>query len=134
MLNRPGSKVIQQMEYYIKPEEPETDYLRIGSVEDIKFCDPACGSGHMLTYAFDLLYAMYEEEGYAAPEIPKLILNNNLFGIEIDDRAGELAAFALTMKARAKDRRIFSRNATPQITVLEDIQFDAAELADYRRR
>jgi hypothetical protein len=133
MLNRPGSKLIQQMEYYIKPEEPESDYLHIDSVEEIKVCDPACGSGHMLTYAFDLLYAMYEEEGYAAPEIPKFILNKNLFGIEIDDRAGELAAFALTMKARAKDRRIFSRNVSPQITVLEDIQFDAAELADYKR-
>ncbi len=133
MLNRPGSKLTQQMDYYIKPEEPESDYLRIDSVEDIKLCDPACGSGHMLTYAFDLLYAMYEEEGYAAPEIPKLILSKNLFGIEIDDRAGELAAFALTMKARAKDRRIFGRDVTPQITVLEDIQFDHAELADYRR-
>ena len=133
MLNRPGSRLAQHMEYYIKPEEPETDYLRIDSVEDIKVCDPACGSGHMLTYAFDLLYAMYEEEGYAAPEIPKLILSKNLFGIEIDDRAGELAAFALTMKARAKDRRIFSRDVTPQITVLEDIQFDAAELTDYKR-
>jgi hypothetical protein len=133
MLNRPGTKLIQQMEYFIKSEEPETDYLRIDSVEEIKVCDPACGSGHMLTYAFDLLYAMYEEEGYPAPEIPKLILSKNLFGIEIDERAGELAAFALTMKARAKDRRIFSRNVTPQITVLEDIHFDAAELADYRR-
>jgi type II restriction/modification system DNA methylase subunit YeeA len=133
MLNRPGSRLVQQMEYYIKPEEPETDYLRIDSVEDIKVCDPACGSGHMLTYAFDLLYAMYEEEGYAAPEIPKLILSKNLFGIEIDDRAGELAAFALTMKARAKDRRMFIRDVTPQITVLEDIHFDHAELADYRR-
>jgi hypothetical protein len=133
LLNRPGSKLTQQMDYYIKPEEPETEYLRIDSVEDIKVCDPASGSGHMLTYAFDLLYAMYEEEGYAAPEIPKLILSKNLFGIEIDDRAGELAAFALTMKARAKDRRIFSRDVTPQVTVLEDIQFDAVELADYRR-
>jgi type II restriction/modification system DNA methylase subunit YeeA len=133
MLNRPASHLVQQMEYYIKPEEPETDYLRIDSVEDIKVCDPACGSGHMLTYAFDLLYAMYEEEGYAAPEIPKLILSKNLVGIEIDDRAGELAAFALTMKARAKDRRIFSRNVNPQITVLEDIQIDEAELADYKR-
>ena len=133
MLNRPGSRLVQQMEYYIKPEEPETDYLRIDSVEDIKVCDPACGSGHMLTYAFDLLYAMYEEEGYAAPEIPKLILSKNLVGIEIDDRAGELAAFALTMKARAKDRRIFIRDVTPQITVLEDIHFDQVELADYKR-
>jgi hypothetical protein len=60
MLNRPSSRLIEQMEYYIKPEEPETDFLRIESPEEIKVCDPACGSGHMLTYAFDLLYAIYE--------------------------------------------------------------------------
>ena len=63
----------------------------------------------MLTYAFDLLYAIYEEQGYQAKEIPQLILKHNLFGIEIDDRAGALAAFALTMKAREKDRRFFTR-------------------------
>ena len=87
------------MDYYIKPETPETDFLRISKPEEIKLCDPACGSGHMLTYSYDILYAIYEEEGYDANEIPRLILENNLFGIEIDERAGELAAFALTMKA-----------------------------------
>jgi type II restriction/modification system DNA methylase subunit YeeA len=83
------------MDYYIKPEQPETDFLRITKPEEIKICDPACGSGHMLTYAFDLLYAIYEEEGYEPAEIPEKILTYNLFGIEIDERAGELAAFAL---------------------------------------
>jgi type II restriction/modification system DNA methylase subunit YeeA len=61
------------MDYYIRPEEPETDFLRISSPEEIKVCDPACGSGHMLTYAFDLLYAIYEEQGYHPTEIPRLI-------------------------------------------------------------
>ena len=93
MLNRPGSKLVEQMDYYIKPEQPETDFLKISDPEEIKVCDPACGSGHMLTYAFDLLHAVYEEEGHDPASIPEKILANNLYGIEIDERAGELAAF-----------------------------------------
>ena len=122
LLNRPGSKLVEQMDYYIKPEQAETDFLRIGKPEEIKICDPACGSGHMLTYAFDLLYAIYEEEGYEPAEIPEKILTNNLYGIEIDERAGELAAFALTMKARAKQRRFFNKGVKPNICVLENVQ------------
>ena len=102
MLNHPESKLVEQMEYYIRPEHQETDFLKIGSPEEIKVCDPACGSGHMLTYAFDLLYAIYEEQGYDSVEIPRRILENNLYGIEIDERAGHLAAFALMMKARER--------------------------------
>ena len=70
----------------------------------------------MLTYAFDLLHAIYEEEGYASSDIPKLILEKNLFGVEIDPRAGALAAFALVMKARAKDRRFFTRGSASRIS------------------
>ena len=99
MLNRPSSGLASQMDYYIAPVDEETDFLKIGKPEELKVIDPACGSGHMLTYAFDLLYAIYEEEGYAPSEIPGLILANNLYGTEIDPRAGALAAFALTMKA-----------------------------------
>lgn len=131
LLNRPQSQLAQQMEYYIPPEKPETDFLRINGPEDIKVCDPACGSGHMLTYAFDLLYAMYEEEGYDASEIPEKILTHNLYGLELDERAGELAAFALTMKARARQRRFFSKGIRPQITVLEPVRFNTEELSEY---
>lgn len=123
MLNKPNSKLATQMEYYIKPdpEQKETDFLKISSPEDIKICDPACGSGHILVYAFDLLYAIYEEEGYDIQDISSKILKHNLFGIEIDKRAGELAAFALTMKAREKHRRFFNTNSIPQICVLQNI-------------
>lgn len=136
LLNRPSSTLAKQMDYYISPAEgdngqSETDFLVINRPEDIKICDPACGSGHMLTYAFDLLYAIYEEEGYEPSEIPSLILTHNLFGIEIDERAGELAAFALTIKARAKQRRFFNKNIKPNICVLENIHFEEAELTDY---
>jgi len=131
MLNRPNSRLAEQMVYYIPPEKPETDFLKIKGPEDIKVCDPACGSGHMLTYAFDLLYAIYEEEGYDAAEIPEKILTHNLYGIELDERAGELAAFALTMKARARQRRFFNKRVKPNVTVLEKVSFSREELDDY---
>ena len=132
LLNRPGSKLAERMDYYIAPEEPETDFLEVGKPEEIKVCDPACGSGHMLTYAFDLLYAIYEEEGYDATEIPTLILTHNLTGVEIDDRAGALAAFALAMKAaeRLGRRRFLRMEAKPDICVLQNVSFTDAEMQD----
>jgi type I restriction-modification system DNA methylase subunit len=118
--------------YYIAPVEAETDFLRIARPEDVRICDPACGSGHMLTYAFDLLYAIYEEEGYEADTIPALILTHNLTGVEIDDRAGALAGFALVMKAAAKlgRRRFLRMGVTPDICVLQNVSFTAAEMQD----
>lgn len=131
MLNHPNSGLAGQMAYYIKPEVDEVDFLKIIHPEDIKVCDPACGSGHMLTYAFDLLYAIYEEVGTDPSEIPEKILTHNLYGIELDERAGELAAFALTMKARAKQRRFFNKAIKPNICVLEKVAFSADELDEY---
>jgi hypothetical protein len=133
LLNRPQSKLSEKMEYYIAPEEPETDFLEVSRPEEIRICDPACGSGHMLTYAFDLLYAIYEEEGYDPPEIPGLILTHNLYGVEIDDRAGALAAFALAMKAAAKlgRRRFLRMEVQPNICVLQNVSFAEGELHDY---
>ncbi|MDG3012428.1 BREX-1 system adenine-specific DNA-methyltransferase PglX [Rhodococcus sp. D2-41] len=129
MLNRPASRLVEQMDYYIAPIDEETDFLKVSGPEELTVIDPACGSGHMLTYAFDLLYAIYEEEGHAPSEIPSLILAHNLHGAEIDPRAGSLAAFALTMKARAKDRRFFTRSdAQPKICVIEPISFTPDEL------
>ncbi|WP_083444945.1 BREX-1 system adenine-specific DNA-methyltransferase PglX, partial [Pseudorhodobacter aquimaris] len=130
LLNRPGSKLAERMDYYIAPSAPETDFLKVGKPEEIKLCDPACGSGHMLTYAFDLLYAIYEEEGYEADKIPALILTHNLTGVEIDDRAGALAAFALAMKAAAKlgRRRLLRMKAKPDICVLQNVAFTDAEV------
>ncbi|MFB7215887.1 BREX-1 system adenine-specific DNA-methyltransferase PglX [Streptomyces sp. NPDC056255] len=128
LLNRPTSQLAEQMDYYIAPTDEETDYLKVASPEELKIIDPACGSGHMLTYAFDLLYAIYEEEGYAPSDIPGLILANNLYGTEIDSRAGALAAFALTMKARARQRTFFNKQVEPNICVLEPISFAPDEM------
>lgn len=131
LLNRPNSRLAEKMEYYIPPEQPETDFLRISKPEELRVCDPACGSGHMLTYAFDLLYAIYEEEGTDPADIPEKILTHNLHGVELDERAGELAAFALTMKARARQRRFFNKRIEPRICVLEKVSFSPEELDEY---
>ena len=134
MLNRPTSQLTERMDYYLAPVDDEADFLKLSGPEELTVIDPACGSGHMLTYAFDLLYAIYEEVGYPPSEIPSLILTHNLHGTEIDPRAGALAAFALTMKARAKDRRFFSRSPIergqnqPKICVIEPISFGPDEL------
>ncbi|MGX7678272.1 BREX-1 system adenine-specific DNA-methyltransferase PglX [Jatrophihabitans sp. DSM 45814] len=128
MLNRPSSRLVDHMQYYIAPVDEETDYLKITSPKEVKVIDPACGSGHMLTYAFELLYAIYEEEGYAPTEIPGLILGNNLYGVEIDPRAGALSAFALTMKARAKQRTFFNKQIEPNVCVLDAIHFTPDEI------
>jgi len=131
LLNHPDSKLIKQMDYYIQPVDEETDYLKVASPEELKICDPACGSGHMLTYAFDLLYTIYEEQGYDPIKIPSLILEKNLYGIEIDARAGALAAFALAMKARGKDKRFFTRGLQPNVCVLENVSFSDQEIKEY---
>lgn len=139
MLNNPNSKVIEQMEYYIKPVEDEADFLRISTPEEIKLCDPAVGSGHMLTYAYDLLYAIYLDASYDAADIPELILTKNLYGIEIDERAAELAAFALSIKAikgnpfdDSNNRRRFFRNPIkPNICRLENVKIDQTALEEY---
>lgn len=132
LLNRPGSRLREHMPYYIEGEA-ETDFLKIAKPEDIRLLDPACGSGHMLTYAFDLLFLIYEEEGYVPNEIPALILKHNLYGLEICSRAAQLAELALVFKARAKSRRFFqpSTLAQPRILALQNIRFDEGELRDY---
>lgn len=92
--------------YYIDSEvEKNSEKIKI---EDIKILDPAMGSGHILVYAFDLLFEMYENLGWSTKETVLSMLKNNLYGIEIDERAGQLASFALMMKAREKFSRLFS--------------------------
>ena len=92
--------------YYIDSENEEN--LEKIKIEDIKILDPAMGSGHILVYAFDLLFEMYENLGWSTKESVLSILKNNIYGLEIDERAGQLASFALMMKAREKFSRLFS--------------------------
>lgn len=128
MVNHPDCALADGWEYYITPtSDDDTAQLTVSSPEELTVCDPACGSGHMLTYAFDLLYEIYEDEGYAPSDIPALILDHNLFGMEIDERAAQLAAFALTMKARGRSRRFFRKQVQPHIEQIKQIQFTEAE-------
>jgi len=115
-------------------EGNEESFLKVDSPEDLKILDPACGSGHILTYAFDLLVAIYEEMGYDPISIPKLILEKNLYGIEIDKRAAMLSSFALMMKAVEKDKRFFRRGVQPNILEMEDVSFEPQEVKAYMEK
>lgn len=128
MLNNPGSSLRERMEYYIEPDAEHEDFIRISSPEEIALCDPACGSGHILVYAFELLFHMYEERGYREREIPELILTKNLAGMEIDSRAAQIAELALAMCAREHDRRFFRRGVRADVTVLSSIPLGEDEL------
>jgi hypothetical protein len=124
---KPESKIRQHMPYFI--EAPEGDVkapipIGIKSIKDVTFIDPCLGSGHVLVYAFDLLIKIYEEEGFNSNEIPSLILENNLYGIDIDHRASQLAAFALTMKARGYYSRYLRKPVSPNVIALENINED----------
>ena len=123
----PQSSIRRQMEYYVELAEqtPEVqEQLKAITShslnpEEMTLLDPACGSGHILVEGYDLFKAIYQERGYRAKDIPRLILEKNVFGLEIDDRAAQLAAFALMMKARADDRRIFESSARPHVISIQ---------------
>ena len=129
MLNRPDSELPKDMPYFVKPDEDaETEFKKISCPEDITVVDPACGSGHILVYAFELLSKMYIEDGYTGRDAARLILEKNLSGMEIDPRAGAMASFALTMKACELDSRFLRRGVSPRITVLNRVEFEPEEL------
>ena len=134
----PHSPLKGQMDYYIEPAE------QIGEVkaqlaaitsstlnpEALTFIDPASGSGHILVEAYDLLKAIYLERGYRQQDVTQLILEKNLFGLDIDARAAQLTGFALMMKGRADDRRLFERGIRLNVMALVDSTgFDAERLA-----
>lgn len=113
----PNDELQKEWKYYLEEaeQEPEVEeelkkireeHSKL-TPEDIKVLDPCMGSGHILVYAFDVLYEIYKSAGYSEREIPRLILQNNLYGLDIDDRAAQLASFALIMKARHYNRRLF---------------------------
>ncbi|ECT2708557.1 BREX-1 system adenine-specific DNA-methyltransferase PglX, partial [Salmonella enterica subsp. enterica serovar Derby] len=133
----PDSPLKSKMDYYIEPAEqtPEVQ-AQLAAItpasiepESIKVLDPACGSGHILIEAYNVLKNIYEERGYRARDIPQLILENNIFGLDIDDRAAQLSGFALLMMARQDDRRIFTRDVRLNIVSLqESLHLDIAKL------
>jgi hypothetical protein len=122
----PASALKGQMEYYIEPAE-QTDEVKAQlaaitpeslNPEELTLIDPACGSGHILVEAYDLFKAIYLERGYQQREIPQLILEKNLYGLDIDERAAQLTSFALMMKGRGDDRRLFERGIQLNVMAL----------------
>lgn len=129
----PDSTIKSQMEYYIEPAQqsdevnqqlkaitPLSSHGEGIEPETIKVLDPACGSGHILIEAYNVLKAIYEERGFRSRDIPKMILENNLYGLDIDDRAAQLSGFALMMMARDDDKRIFTRNVRLNVLSLQE--------------
>jgi len=124
----PDSPVRETMKYLVEPgtessssiDEAGEGVTIISEVDQLKLLDPACGSGHILVEGFDLLYAMYREEGYSAGESVRSIFVNNLFGLDIDQRATQLSNFALLLKAAAKDRTILERDLLPHVYAMPE--------------
>jgi type II restriction/modification system DNA methylase subunit YeeA len=130
----PASALKSQMEYYIEPAE-QTDEVKaqlaaitpeVLNPEELTLIDPACGSGHILVEAYELFKAIYLERGYQQREIPQLILEKNLFGLDIDERAAQLTSFALMMKGRGDDRRLFERGI--QLNVMALVNSDGLDV------
>ena len=130
-----------EWKYYLDEaeQEPEveeqlkkirTEYARI-KPEDIKVIDPCCGSGHILVYAFDVLMQIYTSAGWSERDAAKSILENNLYGLDIDDRAGQLAYFAVMMKARKYSRRILNGDVKPNVLSIQESNWMTDEFIDY---
>lgn len=118
----PDSKLVDSLEFYIKPK---TEIRReIKPLECIKFYDPCVGSAHILSYAYEVFYKMYEELGYSSSDIPKLIIENNLWGTDIDPRAAQLSSFVLLMKGRRSYRRLFSKDVKTNVSYYKDFSND----------
>jgi len=140
MATYPESSLKAKMAYYIQPAEqaPEVQKEidattpRELTPEALTFLDPACGSGHILVEAYDILKEIYLERGYRTRDIPGLILGKNLYGLDIDDRAAQLAGFAVLMRARKDDRRLFNRDNLKLniISIAETKGMDKAKLLD----
>lgn len=127
------SEMFVQADYFVAGQSLTLKAITPDSLnpEELTLLDPACGSGHILVEAYELLKEIYLERGYRIRDIPTLILQKNLFGLEIDDRAAQLAAFALMMKARADDRRVFGREVQPQVLSIQESKgLNAKQLTD----
>lgn len=110
------SQLAEKLQFFVKPKNGEINYVdQSVTPQEITILDPCMGSGHFLTYAFDVLMEIYRECGYSDRDAAKNIIEHNLYGLDIDKRAHQLAYFAVMMKARKYDRRLFSRGLKPNI-------------------
>lgn len=147
----PDADLQGKWKYYLEEaeQEPEVqaelakireEYAKL-KPEDIKLIDPCMGSGHILVYAFDVFMQIYENAGWSAREAAQSIVEHNIYGLDIDDRAAQLSYFAVMMKARQYDRRIFSRGVRPNVYAIqesnginrEQLKYFGAELDEMER-
>lgn len=127
----PESKLAEKLEFFVTPKNGEIKHIdEFVKPEDVKFLDPCMGSGHILVYAFDVLMEIYKESGYTERDAAAMIVQNNLFGLDIDDRASQLAYFAVMMKARSYDRRFLSRGIKPNVLALKESNRMGAAVRD----
>lgn len=127
----PESKLSEKLEFFVTPKNSEINHIdEFVKPEDVKFLDPCMGSGHILVYAFDVLMEIYKESGYTERDAAAMIVQNNLFGLDIDDRASQLAYFAVMMKARSYDRRFLSRGIKPNVLALKESNRMGAAVRD----
>ncbi|MDO9044342.1 MAG: BREX-1 system adenine-specific DNA-methyltransferase PglX, partial [Methanobacteriaceae archaeon] len=134
----PHSKLKDKLEYYLEEaEQSEEVNITLKDVrteitpENISFIDPCMGSGHILVYAFDVFVEIYKERGYSEREIPELILKNNIYGLDIDDRAYQLAYFAVMMKARSYSRRVLSKKVHPNVFSIQESEIIDEKIINY---
>ena len=112
----PESKLAEKLDFFVMPKNGKVKHIDdFIKPEEIRFLDPCMGSGHILVYAFDVLIEIYKESGYTERDAAAMIVQNNLFGLDIDERAVQLAYFAVMMKARSIDRRFLSRGVEPNV-------------------
>lgn len=139
--SHPDEELKAKWKYYLEEAKQESEVhkqlveirekSRDLKPEDIKVIDPCMGSGHILVYQFEVLYDIYKSAGYSEREIPKLILTKNLYGLDIDDRAAQLAYFAVMMKARSYNRRIFREKVDLNICSIQESNDLPKEAIDF---
>ena len=137
----PDAELKENWKYYLEEAEQDPDVeTKLAEIrkeyavlkpEDIKVIDPCMGSGHILVYAFDVLMQIYTSAGWSERDAAKSILENNLYGLDIDDRAGQLAYFAVMMKARKYSRRILNGDVKPNVFAIQDSSFMTDEFIAY---
>lgn len=128
----PESKLKDELQYFVAPKNGGIKYINEKiEPKDLTVLDPCIGSGHFLIYAFDVLIKIYTEYGYSARDAAQIIVENNLFGLDIDDRATQLAYFSVMMKARQYDRRFFERGVQPKIFTIPESNYLSKDVFDY---
>lgn len=132
--NNPYSTLGDDMKYLVKTDDPtpEDAILHLDDLQDYKMIDPACGSGHILVEAFDLIFSMYQEEAYPIRKAIEQIFTRNIIGIDLDTRAKQLATFALLMKACMKDRSFLDCKVMPRVLDMpEPFEYVTGNIRDF---